>query len=271
MKNTKIEWCDHTINFWWGCSEVSEACQNCYAREIAKRFKKDCWGLGKARSFRDVKALSEIRALNHSAEKRKVVETVFINSMSDFFEDASNCKNTRSYAYDCFFTNRNLVFLILTKRPQNIENTDVESILSCGNVRLGITAENQRRLDERMESLKDFKDKVFLSCEPLLEEIDITHYLDRIDWVICGGESGRKARHFNPMWAQKIFEDTHKFDGYTREWASIVPFFFKQFGDNKANVKKNEDWWVSTIREYPEWHYRNPQSLLHLKNANQSN
>lgn len=26
MKNTKIEWCDHTVNFWWGCTKVSPAC-----------------------------------------------------------------------------------------------------------------------------------------------------------------------------------------------------------------------------------------------------
>ena len=44
------------------------------------------------------------------------------------------------------------------------------------------------------------------------------------------------------------------FDSHTHEWTPIIPFFFKKFGDNKANVKTGEEWYISTIREYPEWH-----------------
>ena len=29
---TRIFWIDHTWNAWWGCNEVSEGCDNCYAR-----------------------------------------------------------------------------------------------------------------------------------------------------------------------------------------------------------------------------------------------
>lgn len=254
MKNTKIEWCDHTVNFWWGCSEVSEACQNCYARKIAKRFKKDCWG-NSSRLDRAGQASREVLKLNHSAQSRGVFETVFINSMSDFFDERYSDMQ-RFIITSVFMSSLNLKFLILTKRAEQMkEYVSKHNVFPFpANIYLGITAENQKRLDERMKALEGFNYKVFLSCEPLLEEIDITPYLDKIDWVICGGETGRNARYFNPMWAQKIFEDTHKFDDYTREWEPIIPFFFKKFGDNKANVKKGEEWYISTIREYPEWH-----------------
>ena len=260
MKNTKmIEWCDHTVNLWWGCSEVSEACQNCYAREIAKRFKKDCWGKSQ-RIFRFTEALKEIRRLNNSAKKRGVIETVFVNSMSDFFDGFVHEANKHLALLDFKYFS-NLLFLILTKRAHCLNSfTSRYNLILPKNARFGITAENQRRLDERMAELAGFKGKVFLSCEPLLEEIDITPYLDKIDWVICGGETGRNARYFNPMWAQKIFEDTHKFDDYTREWTPIIPFFFKKFGDNKANLKTGEEWYISTIREYPEWHTKGGRS-----------
>ena len=41
----------------------------------------------------------------------------------------------------------------------------------------------------------------FLSVEPQIEEVDLTAWLPRLDWVIQGGESGRKARPFDISWA----------------------------------------------------------------------
>jgi len=37
-ENTKIEWCDHTINWWWGCAKISPACEHCYAESIDRHF-----------------------------------------------------------------------------------------------------------------------------------------------------------------------------------------------------------------------------------------
>ena len=35
MLNTKIEWADHTVNVWQGCTKVSPACDHCYAERMA--------------------------------------------------------------------------------------------------------------------------------------------------------------------------------------------------------------------------------------------
>ena len=48
-EGTKIEWCHHTHNLWWGCTEVSEACDHCYARGFSKRLGFDLWGADKPR------------------------------------------------------------------------------------------------------------------------------------------------------------------------------------------------------------------------------
>ena len=40
---TKISWADSTINAWTVCTERSAGCQNCFARELAKRYG---WGNG---------------------------------------------------------------------------------------------------------------------------------------------------------------------------------------------------------------------------------
>lgn len=72
------------------------------------------------------------------------------------------------------------------------------------NVWLGTSVEDQQRADERIPHLTGCHAAVrFLSCEPLLGEIDL-HCLDRIDWVIVGGESGGGARPCNVQWIRSI-------------------------------------------------------------------
>lgn len=45
MKNSKIEWTDHTWNGWIGCTRVSPACDNCYAAvSTPARTKGVVWG-----------------------------------------------------------------------------------------------------------------------------------------------------------------------------------------------------------------------------------
>jgi protein gp37 len=36
-KETKIEWADSTVNFWSGCTKVSDGCKNCYAEALSDR------------------------------------------------------------------------------------------------------------------------------------------------------------------------------------------------------------------------------------------
>lgn len=50
MKDSKIEWCDHTFNPWIGCTKVSPGCANCYAEARDQRFAGGAhWGKGAPR------------------------------------------------------------------------------------------------------------------------------------------------------------------------------------------------------------------------------
>ena len=46
-----------------------------------------------------------------------------------------------------------------------------------------------------------------------------------IHWVICGGESGPKARAFHPVWGEVLRADCER---------SGVPFFMKQMGQKMS-------------------------------------
>jgi len=126
------------------------------------------------------------------------------------------------------------------------------------NVWIGTTVEDQQRADERIPELLKIPAKVrFLSCEPLLGPVlpplrKVKHDLKceckgtgfvgdngpgirgneeympcdasqpEIHWVICGGESGTKARPMHPDWARSLRDQCH---------AADAPFFFKQWGE----------------------------------------
>lgn len=50
MKNSSIEWCDHTFNPWIGCTKVSEGCAHCYAEvSTPSRSMSIKWGKGQPR------------------------------------------------------------------------------------------------------------------------------------------------------------------------------------------------------------------------------
>jgi protein gp37 len=48
-EQTKISWCDSTINFWRGCTKVSPGCANCYAETLVTTRLQGEWGKGKPR------------------------------------------------------------------------------------------------------------------------------------------------------------------------------------------------------------------------------
>ena len=50
MKNSHIEWTDHTFNPWEGCTKVSPGCAHCYAEARNQRFAAGAnWGPGAPR------------------------------------------------------------------------------------------------------------------------------------------------------------------------------------------------------------------------------
>ena len=118
-------------------------------------------------------------------------------------------------------------------------------------VYFGVTAENQARADERIPTLLQRPAaKHFVSIEPMLGPVDFAHILidgatslnaltgnihhvgyvprnypgksAKLDWVVCGGETGPGARPMHPDWVRSVRDQCQ---------ASGTPFFFKGWGD----------------------------------------
>ncbi|MBD5781649.1 phage Gp37/Gp68 family protein [Pelagicoccus sp. NFK12] len=227
-KDSKIEWTHHTFNPWWGCAKVSPACRNCYAEAWAKRVGNDIWGKDSDRRFFTDKHWSEPIKWNREAESCGERRRVFCASMADVFERKAGLERWRERLWALIEKTPYLDWLLLTKRPQNIERmAPWAGGLWPENVWLGTTVENQHWAEVRLPHLLKHGAKVrFLSCEPLLGEIDLTRWardqsLHKIDWVIAGGESGASSRPMNPEWARSLRDQAR---------AEGVAFHFKQWG-----------------------------------------
>lgn len=298
---SKIEWTDKTWNVITGCTQISPACDNCYAKAMTKHlqgkarkelekktnlkcqecdfhfndhdiieyfikeemfynnnYKVSCvgayGGLEPHKPF-DLpkyylgwnKVVFHKESLNDILDKKKYPSgsKVIVNSMSDTFHEEIS-EDDLVELFKTMSKRQDLIFQILTKRPNRMFHFLSWVLPRTGgltdeyldkkmksHIWFGVTAENQRYADLRINNLLHIKDyidkdiKCFVSIEPMLSEIDLTPYLDKLDWVIIGGEkipnNPSKARLMKWEWVDSIYNQCKK---------DRVPLFFKQWGNN---------------------------------------
>lgn len=229
---TKIEWTDNTFNPWVGCTKISTACDNCYAADIASRFKMAEWGAGRQRVKTSAANWKNPLQWNAQAKKQGKPIKVFTGSMCDIFDNEVP-QDWRAELWDLIESTPYLTWQIVTKRIGNAHDMVPIAWLRNGfpkNVWLLITVSNQEEADRDIPKLLQFDAAVRgLSIEPMLGAIDLWkagwHLSGEnvdIDWVIVGGESGHKARPMHPDWVRSL-RDQCQTEG--------VPFFFKQWGE----------------------------------------
>ena len=229
-ENSKIEWTHNTFNPWWGCVKVSEGCRNCYAETFARRFGVQ-WGPLAERRIAGPDTWAATLKWERKAKRDGTRRRVFCASMADVFDDRRDLDAARVRLFRLMQDTPHLDWLVLTKRPENVIALIDGVWIDDGfpvNVWLGTTVENQPMADRRIaELLKIPCNRHFLSCEPLLGNVNLMPWLgipqnnSRVDWVICGGESGPGARPMQTEWARSLRDQCAN---------AGVPFFFKQWG-----------------------------------------
>ncbi len=262
-ENSKIEWTDHTANFWWGCLKVSPGCEHCYAETLSKRIGKSIWGPAATTDREKKKAVwKDIQEWDKKAWRDGVRRRVFVQSMSDFLEDHPQANEIRKEAIRVLENLKWLDVLLLTKRPENAERFLGDWFYGWPeHVWMGTSVENQKYADERIPELLKIPAKIrFLSCEPLLGPINLTEWLSpcsyycdhgseypeghrpersKIDWVIAGGESGPKARPMHPDWVRSLRDQCQE---------AGVAFHFKQWGEYAPYIPREDPHGKQTVQ-----------------------
>ncbi|WP_373127202.1 DUF5131 family protein [Dielma fastidiosa] len=205
---------------WTGCYMHSDGCANCYFYgPHAKRFGQNT--IKKTDKF-DWPIRKNAKG-DYNIKGNKILATCFA---TDFFLPEADAWREEIWAM--IRERSDIDFLILTKRIDRFM-TSLPADWGDGydNVNLGCTVENQKAADYRLPLFLSYPIKRrFIACAPLLEAIDLRHYIHGVDHVSVGGETGRDARVCNYDWV---------LDLHTQCQAANVTFWFKNTGSKFAH------------------------------------
>ena len=186
-KNSKIDWTDHTWNCWQGCKKVSAGCQNCYMFRDKKRYGQD-----------PDKVIRSKPATFYKPMTWKDTAMVFVCSWSDFFIEEADA--WRYMAWDIIRNSPQLIFQILTKRPERImDHLPSDWGEGYPNVWLGVTLDFADSAFYRMSKLFQAKARIkFTSFEPMITghigfNWNVWGY--HVDWIIAGRLTGYGHKH----------------------------------------------------------------------------
>lgn len=290
---SKIEWTEATWNPITGCSVLSPGCTNCYAMRLAgTRLKHHPSRKGLTKKVNGNHVWTgEVRFNEQWLDQPirwKRPRMIFVCAHGDLFhEDVPDEWIDKVFAVMALAPQH--TFQVLTKRSARMreymssqsgpivwERADRQGVDAClsehhpssdyllagaeaapwplPNVWLGVSAEDQKRADERIPDLLQTPAAVrWVSAEPLLGELDLERggwsflrriksptgkQYEKLDWVVAGGESGVKSRvrDMDPAWPRAI-RDACK--------AAGTAFYMKQMA-HKAPIPDD-----LMIREYP--------------------
>lgn len=252
--STNIEWATEVYNPVTGCTPISPGCANCYAKRMATRLAGRC-GYPAVNPF----AVTLHPDRLEDPLRWKKSRRVFVCSMADLFHaevpDAYRVKvceiiNRCSYngGSDAGHT-----FLLLTKRAEEMQrffkglrwSAEASCFATTGHpwallnsdLWLGVTVEDQAHT-HRLDSLVATPAaRRFVSVEPMLSQVDLTPWLAKLDWVICGGETGPGHRPMSGLWAMDLLAQCREYG---------VPFFFKNMSGRVTPIPQSLQ-----VREFP--------------------
>ena len=231
MAQSSIEWTEMTWNPTTGCTKISAGCKYCYAEVMAKRL--HAMGIEKYKDGFAVRIHEDAVQIPYTWKGSKIV---FVNSMSDLFHPQIPVVFIKK-VFKVMNDTPQHTYQILTKRADRLFELH-EQLNWSANIWMGVSVEDERVLD-RIDFLRQTNATVkFLSCEPLIGPLNNLN-LQNIDWVIVGGESGRKARKMEESWVWDIKEQCD---------LQRTLFFFKQWG----GIKKKKTGRLLGGRTYDE-------------------
>lgn len=251
---TGIPYCTTTLNPVVGCRPLSEGCKYCYAGNLAAtrlRNHEAYRGVVDVRAQRFngdvVERWTELDKINSWRKPR----VVFIGNMGDLFhEGVSTNLHTELFSRMLRFDKH--TYLLLTKRPLHMKfqirhvfarifgDFEMKRYVVPSNIWIGVSAETQRCWDMRVAQLRQIPARSkWVSVEPQIELVVPRRGRQEIgpggqgpdaapSLVVCGGESGSRARQFDVTWAESWISQCY---------CSGALLFMKQLGSNFVDAQ----------------------------------
>ncbi len=225
---TGISYVHHTFNPWWGCQEVSPACDFCYARRDAERYgKRGLWGQDSVRRELGTDHWRQPYVWNRKAADAGEVRRVLCGSMCDVMEEGARLDAIRKALCQVIDETQDLDWLMLTKRPQNFRRLLPQRWLlePPANVIGFTTIETADYLWRWDELLRAPFLRRGISVGPVLGPITLPESFTAQKaraWLVAEGESGPQARASHKQWITSLRDQAV---------AAGVPFHFKQWGE----------------------------------------
>lgn len=219
---SEIEWTEATWNPTTGCDRTSPGCDNCYAMTLSKRLK----AMGQPKYQRDGDPRTSGPGFGLTLHPDALdlplrwagPRVIFVNSMSDLFHRDVPVEYIRD-VFEVVKATPQHTYQVLTKRSKRLVQL-APKLNWPPNLWMGVSVENAKYAF-RIDHLRGVEAAVrFVSAEPLLGPLPCLG-LDRVDWLIAGGESGPRARAVESEWIRDLRDQCR---------AANVPFFFKQWG-----------------------------------------
>ncbi len=280
MQKTKIEYLDRTWNpIAMRCTPISDGCRNCWHLAMAKR----CAGNRACGEYQHIYAGTQPPKLKQWELEQPLhlqkPARIGVQFMGDLFHKSIPFE-FQTAIFEVMATGDHW-FYILTKRAQRMkeffQTCEDWDPTEWPGIWLGVSVEDQKTADERIPILLQIPAAHrWVSVEPMLERVDLSQcwsdYLagwkteaehgrhdergncidcpipvqvqtEKLDWVVCGGESGPGARPLHPDWVRSLRDQCQ---------AAGVPLFIKTFPVNDKLTNKMDEWPEDVrIREYP--------------------
>ena len=197
-------------NPWHGCVKCSEGCHNCYMYFLDGQRGKDGAAIYRTGAgFRY--PLSKRRDGRYKVQSGEMLRVCMT---SDFFLEEADA--WRGEAWDIIRQRPDVKFFLLTKRPQRVAQClPADWGEGWENVMFNVTAENQRRADERVPLLLSlpFRHKGVM-CAPYIGPVSLEPYLaaGQIEQVLCDGENYGGSRPCHYEWVKSLRDECVRHD-----------------------------------------------------------
>ncbi len=222
---------DRIWNPWHGCHKYSEGCDNCYMFYLDKQRDKDGAKIYKTKTNFKL-PLSRTR---DGIYKIPSGSSVRVCMTSDFFLEEADA--WRDEVWDIIRQRPDVHFWLLTKRANRIaEHLPWDWLDGWDNVSINVTAENQKRADERIPLLLDVPAKhKGIMIAPFIGSVDISTYLasGQLESVLADGENYEGARPLHYEWVESLYHQCKEYD---------VPFSF--YGTGNVFIKDGKTYHI---------------------------